>query len=278
MNVKSRASKGFTLTEVLVALTVAVLLVAILIPVLSSVRANALETSCASAANQNGLAVLMYAQDNDATFVYQDQGNVQVNNGKGRGGAIVDNWRHTRKPNWAAESAPYTRSKTVGTCPANQGWADGVDSAEEPLTYIMNGWISGRAQVEATTPATLVMLYDGRYEASWATANPVADMPHGRGNGNGNGGGNGGGNGNGGGKGRGHVVHDSDGNTFADIWNLTTAPPHRTDGDQGRYNVVFLDGHCTSMDSRLFQSHAQYDKHAPPKGIWPPVPENHFAF
>lgn len=262
-----RERRAFTLTEVMVAVGIVLLLVAILFPVASTIKSRAQETACSTAAMQNGFALLMYTQDYDAIYPNHDQSNVQNNPGKGRGGAIVDEWSTTRKPNWSLEVRSYARSKDLLTCDANQGWADQTDKTQPPLTFIFNGWASERGQSEATTPSTIVMLFDCRYETSWSTADPSAVLP--RFNSNGNGGGNGNGNANG---------RGTDGGTYFDVWNETNAPPHRVSGDKGRYNIVFLDGHAGSMDSDLFQSHANYSKHKPPRNVIPPIPQNHFAF
>src|ERR1044072_8587366 len=106
--VSPRNRRVITLTEVMVAVVILLMLIGILIPVLSSVRGNAEETACASAARQNGMAILMYAQDNDTCYPLQDQSNIQEDSGKGRGGAVVDNWKVTTRPNWAAGILTYT--------------------------------------------------------------------------------------------------------------------------------------------------------------------------
>tara|TARA_Y100001933_G_scaffold42660_1_gene39792 strand:- start:9119 stop:9850 length:732 start_codon:yes stop_codon:yes gene_type:complete len=56
---------GFTLIELLVVISIISLLVAILLPALASARKAARLTACASNVRQMGLALNMYAQDND---------------------------------------------------------------------------------------------------------------------------------------------------------------------------------------------------------------------
>ncbi len=58
-------SRAFTLIELLVVIAIISILAAILFPVLSSSRARARCTSCATHMQQIGAALLMYAQDFD---------------------------------------------------------------------------------------------------------------------------------------------------------------------------------------------------------------------
>jgi prepilin-type processing-associated H-X9-DG protein/prepilin-type N-terminal cleavage/methylation domain-containing protein len=60
-----RSSSGFTLIELLIVIAIIALLAAILFPVFARARENARRTSCASNLKQIGIAVQMYAQDND---------------------------------------------------------------------------------------------------------------------------------------------------------------------------------------------------------------------
>ena len=61
--------KGFTLIELLVVIAIISLLAAILFPVFSQARAKAYQAQCASNLRQIGLALTMYAQDNDETLM-----------------------------------------------------------------------------------------------------------------------------------------------------------------------------------------------------------------
>lgn len=60
-----RKQTGFTLIELLVVVSIVALLVAILLPALKAARATAQSAVCLSNERQHGLAVAMYANDND---------------------------------------------------------------------------------------------------------------------------------------------------------------------------------------------------------------------
>jgi prepilin-type N-terminal cleavage/methylation domain-containing protein/prepilin-type processing-associated H-X9-DG protein len=64
-----RLRRGFTLIELLVVIAIIAILAAILFPVFAQAREKARAASCLSNTKQIGLAVMMYAQDNDETLV-----------------------------------------------------------------------------------------------------------------------------------------------------------------------------------------------------------------
>jgi prepilin-type N-terminal cleavage/methylation domain-containing protein/prepilin-type processing-associated H-X9-DG protein len=113
---------GFTLIELLVVLAVIAILMAIIFPVFFSARARARQTSCLSNLRQIGIAVSLYAQDNDQYCPY--------------GVDIVDKntdaWNTSDGGKYAADAHllpllatvldPYTKSKQVWCCPADTGF------------------------------------------------------------------------------------------------------------------------------------------------------------
>ncbi|HLK33260.1 MAG TPA: prepilin-type N-terminal cleavage/methylation domain-containing protein, partial [Terriglobales bacterium] len=60
---------GFTLIELLVVIAIIAILAAILFPVFAQARSKARQTTSISNLKQEGLALLMYAQDNDEYFI-----------------------------------------------------------------------------------------------------------------------------------------------------------------------------------------------------------------
>ena len=69
MNARRETRNGFTLIELLVIIAIISLLVAVLLPVFAQARAKAYQAQCASNLRQIGLALAMYAQDNDETLM-----------------------------------------------------------------------------------------------------------------------------------------------------------------------------------------------------------------
>src|SRR5437762_7525147 len=61
---------GFTLIELLVVIAIIALLAAILFPTFAQAREKARAISCLSNCKQLGLAIMMYAQDNDERYPF----------------------------------------------------------------------------------------------------------------------------------------------------------------------------------------------------------------
>ena len=69
MSARRETTGGFTLIELLVVIAIISVLAAILFPVFAQARAKAYQAQCASNLRQIGLALVMYAQDNDDTLM-----------------------------------------------------------------------------------------------------------------------------------------------------------------------------------------------------------------
>ncbi len=115
--------KGFTLIELLVVIAVISILIAILIPVLSSARELAQRTVCMSNLRQLTLAWVAYADDNDSKIVY---GSARPRRFINEGGQRVENWLGGSRWPFAGvkpdEGAlwPYIQDIDVYWCP--RGW------------------------------------------------------------------------------------------------------------------------------------------------------------
>ena len=95
--------RGFTLIELLVVIVIIAILAAILFPVFAAAREKARQTVCLSNLKQVGLATLMYAQDNDETYVHTEWG-----------GDIDDAHEYY----WGDMLQPYTKNWQMLVCPS----------------------------------------------------------------------------------------------------------------------------------------------------------------
>jgi prepilin-type N-terminal cleavage/methylation domain-containing protein/prepilin-type processing-associated H-X9-DG protein len=112
--------KGFTLIELLVVIAIIAILAAILFPVFAQAREKARQASCLSNIKQLGLALNMYAQDNDERFPRAMAcmgGSMDVDHG----GPITCAWYDDAEPpwnsNWVLTTTPYIKSLPVFGCP-----------------------------------------------------------------------------------------------------------------------------------------------------------------
>lgn len=88
---------AFTLIELLVVIAIIAILAAILFPAFARARENARKAACMSNLKQIGIAVMMYAQDYDETYI------------SGQTSAPVLYWYDVLQP--------YTKSRQVFVCP-----------------------------------------------------------------------------------------------------------------------------------------------------------------
>ncbi len=98
---------GFTLIELLVVIAIIAILAAILFPVFAQAREKAKQSACLSNMKQMGLAMRLYADDNDSGYpaVYDDRSDT---NQDGRLDRQI----------WADKIFPYTKSRNIFACPS----------------------------------------------------------------------------------------------------------------------------------------------------------------
>jgi prepilin-type N-terminal cleavage/methylation domain-containing protein len=108
---------GFTLIELLVVIAIIAILAAILFPVFAQARDKARQASCLSNAKQIGLGAMMYLQDYDETFPWQDPNDwaTQLDMGAGFWG---NNFRTYIV--WPFRILPYVKNQQVFTCPSDK--------------------------------------------------------------------------------------------------------------------------------------------------------------
>lgn len=166
--------KGFTLIELLVVIAILGLLAAILFPVFAHVRENGRRTVCLSNLHQLGLAIQMYAHDNEDTLPSGTHG----------GGTItIDPPPVRQEPGgngmgWAGEVYPYVKAAVAFACPDDtpvpsvtahlREGCDGVkiSPAGVPVSYGYNSLlIAGPLRVEGklsrlSQPSDTVLLFE----------------------------------------------------------------------------------------------------------------------
>jgi len=97
-----KSSRGFTLIELLVVIAIIAILAAILFPVFAQAREKARAITCVSNMKQIGLAMLMYAQDNDELLPRYQTFPADPNR-------IADNWLGIIQP--------YEKNVQLTACP-----------------------------------------------------------------------------------------------------------------------------------------------------------------
>ncbi len=190
----SFAKAGFTLIELLVVIAIIALLAAILFPVFAQAREKARQATCASNLKQIGLAVGMYAQDYDSTYVpkynclaYGDTAHPDHCTSPVQGspvGTITP-----ALPEWLPSSVaptgteyllkPYLKSDQVRLCPSRPSIPSIVSG--EPVSegrYVLNSWDSyfgqgrnetgpqAQADAKVSDPAGTVLVLEHTNNAS----------------------------------------------------------------------------------------------------------------
>jgi prepilin-type N-terminal cleavage/methylation domain-containing protein/prepilin-type processing-associated H-X9-DG protein len=161
---KHSAAGGFTLIELLVVIAIIAILAALLLPALASAKEEGRTAKCKSNLHQIGIAILMYAHDNDDYFYWRlDSDNKPE---------IPNNGKWTRNPRSSVILPPSDgdaywgvayyellgRTKEVFRCPTAKH-AD--EWREEGLTYPADFWLNSTYG----THSYLVIPYDTRVKA-----------------------------------------------------------------------------------------------------------------
>lgn len=146
--------RAFTLIELLVVISIIALLVAILLPVLSSAKYAVRTTACASQLKQMGVAVIAYAVDNDAMYPHKmDAGTTAVYNAIGQAyyrpesNVTAIREQGTSKYNYIPLLDPYvSNTDEMFICPHTDSlWDEGYGGStnSQVISYAMFWGISG---------------------------------------------------------------------------------------------------------------------------------------
>lgn len=168
---KSRRN-AFTLIELLVVIAIIAILAAILFPVFAQAKESAKRTQCVSNAKQMGLALMMYAGDNDDKFMHRPDNDWPWSPDPNDGGFIT----------WYDWIAPYTKARLLRTCPGYGGkfpipdfW--GVNRAVD-TNYIINYDVIGdyedaaRASISnIESPANTLTVAESSSGFTWFAGN-----------------------------------------------------------------------------------------------------------
>ncbi|MCE5217234.1 prepilin-type N-terminal cleavage/methylation domain-containing protein [bacterium] len=125
-----RNRRAFTLIELLVVIAIIAILAAILFPVFARAREKARQTSCLSNLKQIGLALMMYCQDNDETYLrvarvrYDQSGS----------------WDTEVFAPWRQPLEPYMKNKQVFYCPSKSNRS--TYTANDDTDYVLNGYFA----------------------------------------------------------------------------------------------------------------------------------------
>ena len=154
---------GFSLIELLVVIAIVSLLAAILFPVFSAAREKARAAACMSNARQLGLALQMYAQDQDERVFFYGATADAMGNSQSRSGAVITSSQKNAF-RWWNVVLPYINSVNVFTCPSDNGPTLSYDvndgATDIPRSYIACRYSEGLTLAQVANVSQTIVIVD----------------------------------------------------------------------------------------------------------------------
>ncbi len=195
--IRTQAGSGFTLIELLVVIAIISLLVSILVPSLQKAKALAVQTACAVKMRGMGMAIHMYASENNDTFppyaYYETVGRLYW-------GDLLKPYVGDDNPNWGADGSPCGEAFF---CPV-MGPAMGPDGepvyhprtgSTKYMGFAYNNWFLGghegweketnwessdfsalKKVADIHAPAEILCLTEAGIPATWLPGSPILSV------------------------------------------------------------------------------------------------------
>lgn len=152
--------RGFTLVEILVVICIIIMLAGILFPVVLGVKKRANQAKCLAQMRQLGMAVQMYATDNDEVYPLGGYDELDVKTNK----IVRHNWQDIMLAN------NYIRSSEILSCPS-------AKTNHYLYSYGCNRWVMGwmhSAVVDAVPRPGNTVLMTEKTGYDWVAWEPTA--------------------------------------------------------------------------------------------------------
>jgi len=163
----ANATRAFSLIELLVVIAIIAILAALLLPALSRAKERGRRTVCLNNEKQMGVAIMLFADDNDDRFPMQfDSG--------------VSDFANSASPtNFLRSLIPYLTNPGEGKlfgCPsAPRRFVTASESPtyESDSNYLVNGVIVGRTRSAILSESDLILVQEDWYRRSLSWLRPV---------------------------------------------------------------------------------------------------------